>query len=340
MLYRFRDKFQRTRFNLFCRNIMHTPPLRFREAQVCFVSEVSHRDITMYLLAIKSLYQFLDGGRIIVLDDGSLTSYDLALMRRHLPFLRLLHIRDVPRGDTPIGGTWERLLTIADLVREFYVIQVDSDSLTLREIPEVLNYVTDNCSFTLLGKGSFPAIESMPEACNRAKLSPQRSMEPQAISERSLEQFPNSAELNYVRGCSAFAGFARGSFNRDDVEHFSRNMEVVCGSPKWHEWGSEQVTSNLIVANSSKAGVLPFPKYASYHALPGIDYGQFSFIHFMGGHRFENDCYSTFSRHVISRLMSGVCSRAKFEQPAPVVRESGRGLLSELPCRDASTHQD
>jgi len=336
MFYRVRDQLQRTRFNLLCRDIFRTPPLRMRAGDVSFVSLVSHRDLLMYLIAMKSIYRFFGAGRIVVLNDGSLTSKDSALLVRHLPFVRVSTFSEVPTARTPRGGCWERLLLISDLIRDSYVIQVDADSLTLHEIPEVLNFVAENCTFTLLGGGSFPAIESMQDACNRAKRSGQHSMEPQGVSERSLDQVPECAKLKYVRGNAAFAGFARNSFKTGDVEFFSKTMEAVCGKAKWHEWGSEQVTSNLIVANSANAGVLQHPKYTSYYALPEVDYPQSSFIHFMGTHRFENGCYSTLARQVIRQLGSETKHRPSLQEGDSVSEENSRPLPIQFTSQNVS----
>jgi len=293
----------------------------------------------MYLMAIKSICRFLEPGRIVVVDDGSLTNNDRTLLGQHFPSLCIKHIGDVPKADTPVGGTWERLLSIADLVRDSYVIQIDSDSLTLQEIPEVLSYIAGNCSFTLLGAGSFPAVESMFDASNRAKRNSQQSMEPQAVSERYLDRFPDCGNLKYVRGCSGFAGFAQGSFSKADVEYFSKNLEVICGPAKWRQWGSEQVTSNLVVANSPRAGVLSYPKYASYYALPGIDYSQSSVLHFMGGHRFENGYYSMLARRVIRQLISGDRNRFSFEQGTVGRGVSASELLAPSPLQDDSNQK-
>jgi hypothetical protein len=276
-----------------------------RDAAISFVTQVSHKDLLMYLIAIKSIYRFVRGGKIAVLDDGSLTSTDRILLMEHLPLARIFSFSEVPLAQTPKGGTWERLLLISTLVRDDFVIQVDSDSVTLRGVPEISHHLTENCSFTLLGAGSFPAIEPMLDACNRANRNSTRSMEPQGVSERALDRFPDCSKFKYVRGTSALAGFARGSFSAHEVEFFSRCMENICGPAKWHEWGSEQVTSNLIIANSPNACPLPHPNYTSYYPTNTLDYSRSSFIHFMGGHRFENGTYADFARTVIQQLRSG-----------------------------------
>lgn len=284
-----------------------------RDADLTFVSQVSHRDILMYLIAIKSVYRFFDAGRIVVLDDGSLTDEDRVLLTHHLPSIRVVTFGQVHTARTPRGGCWERLLLISSLVRHSYVIQVDSDSLTLQEVSEVLDCVSQNWNFTLLGAGSFPAIESMRDACNRARRNGQSNTEPQGISERSLDRFPECHKLKYVRGSAAFSGFARDSFGSADVEYFSKNMEAICGPHKWREWGSEQVTSNLVIANSAQVCVLQHPKYTSYFALPDVNYSRSSFVHFIGIHRFRKGCYSKLARQTIRGLTSKACNRAGFD---------------------------
>jgi hypothetical protein len=338
MFFRVRDQLQRKRFNFLCRDIFRTPPLRMHDGKVTLVTQVSHRDLVMYLIAIKSIYRFLATGEVVVLDDGSLISDDHMTINEHLPSARIVGFKDIGTASTPKGGCWERLLLIANLVRDTYVMQVDSDSLTLNDIPEVLDYIAQNRSFTLLGAGSFPAVEPMLDACNRAKCKDQRNMEPQGVSERSLDQFPGGGELKYVRGNAAFAGFARSSFTSSDVEYFSRNMERICGTDKWHEWGSEQVTSNLIIANSAKTGILEHPKYTSYYALPDVDYDQSSFVHFMGTHRFENGCYSTLARRVIRHQMSGNGNRTAFEEQLRDVTEANN-LSNHQRQRAGSPHE-
>jgi hypothetical protein len=122
----------------------------------------------------------------------------------------------------------------------------------------------------------------------------------QMISESNLHRLPCDRDIKYVRGSAGFAGFAKGSFSRSDVERFSLGMASLIGEKKWSEWGSEQVTSNFIVANSEKAQVLPFPEYC-FHA-PGTDIESATFVHFIGSHRFDGGRYARLARKVISQL--------------------------------------
>ncbi len=112
----------------------------------------------------------------------------------------------------------------------------------------------------------------------------------QVVAEKNLDKLRNSNKLKYARGCAGFAGFAKGSFSRNEIEDFSEEMEQLVG-PMWKNWGSDQLASNFIIANSPRAAVLPYPKYASYYPESDTDYSESSFLHFIGKNRFENNLY-------------------------------------------------
>jgi hypothetical protein len=257
---------------------------------------VSHRDLTMYLVAIKSLYSRLDEAQIVVLNDGTLTSHDLDLLNAHIRTPRIVSLSDIQNGSCPRGGAWERLLFISDHVRQTYVIQLDSDTLTLDDVPEVKDAIRDNRSFTL-GTSMGRQISPMEEICGQMKAFNDHHV--QVVAEQAFDRLRHYARLKYVRGCAAFTGFARGSFSRRDVEEFSAEMEASIGNV-WRNWGSEQVTSNFIIANSPGAFVLPHPKYANF--APEIPYHQSSFLHFIGTHRFKSGVYVRKARGVVRRL--------------------------------------
>ena len=77
-------------------------------------------------------------------------------------------------------------------------------------------------------------------------------------------------------------------------------MHAAIGD-KWSEWGSEQVMSNIIVANAPHARVLPHPKYADCQKMKP---GQTRFIHFIGSCRFRNGTYAQLGTEVVASLQS------------------------------------
>jgi hypothetical protein len=289
MLFRARRSLGRAWFNFKGRALLGTLPLNCNDRDVTIVSMLCHGEVLMYLFAVKSFCRQL--GRnpmIVILDDGSLSGSDHATLLHHLPQAKIVPISEVPPDRCPKGSCWERLLLISDLVRDSYVVQLDSDTLTLKSIDEVRQCIYANRSFTLMGDRSHPEIEPMLSACARLKSNNGTLVQP--VCERSFDQLPESKSLMYVRGNAGFTGFAKGSIDREKVAWFSDLMRRIANGT-WDQWGSEQVTSNLLVANAAEARVLEFPKYLSYWAHPEVPYEDASFIHFIGPFRFANGIY-------------------------------------------------
>ncbi len=300
MFFRARRALARGWFNLRSASLKQTAPMPCSDPGFTLVSMVCHGEAWMYLLAAKSLCTQLGRTpRVVLLNDGTLTAQDCALIAHHLPGARIVALADVPNPACPRGSCWERLLLIGDLVQQNYVVQLDSDTLTLAAVPEIAACIDENRSFTLLGDQSYAAVEPLAAACVRLKDNPSTMV--QAVCERSFDQLPESADLLYLRGNAGFTGFARGSIDRDRIRFFSDLMRRIAG-PKWDEWGSEQVTSSLLIANSPDPLALPSPKYVSYWAHPEVDYRTSSFIHFIGPHRFEHGFYLGEAQRVIARL--------------------------------------
>jgi hypothetical protein len=179
---------------------------------------------------------------------------------------------------------------------------VDSDTLTLKEPEEVAAFVERNASFTLAGDDGESIVAAAEMAARMKPRVRDGSEHVQRVSEASLDRVFLDGPVRYVRGSSAFAGFGQGSCSRETVERFSMTMASIVGRAKWDEWGSEQVTSNLVVANTPGAEVLGFSEYC-YHR-PELEVENRTFVHFMGTYRFRLGRYRRLARRVI-REMSG-----------------------------------
>jgi hypothetical protein len=262
------------------------------------LSQVQHKDVLLLLLAVKSFARQVRPRTVCVLNDGSLSANDRAVLREHIPGVNLLELAEFRSAICPRGGTWERLLAIASLVRDHYVIQLDSDTLTIGLIEEVRHCIERQSAFAL-GTWNNQKIETMRKRCETArKLAHQTDSHVQVVAEANLDKLDDFESLRYVRGCSGFAGFARQSFTRELVEEISGQMQAAIGA-KWSEWGSEQVMSNIVIANIPNAIVLPHPKYADCHKMqPAVT----EFIHFIGSCRFDDGNYARLGAQLIARL--------------------------------------
>lgn len=296
MLWRIRRRLAQARFDLACRGIRATGPLRPRPAPIRVVSMVGTHDVAMYLVAVKSFYARIPGGEIVVLDDGTLTADDRVTLGRHLGAPRIERIADVATGACPRGGCWERLLRIIELSADSYVIQLDSDVLTLGPLPEVASAIAANVSFTLASSPDAAIVDVEAAAAAVADGDPR---ELQFAAEQALPALPAGLGRRYVRGSAGFAGFGRGTSTRALAEAFSVAMQQRLGD-RWSEWGTEQVASNWLAANAPGGQLLPWHRYRCFYgeALPA----EAALVHFIGTWRYRDGVFVARAREVIAAM--------------------------------------
>ena len=142
MFYRLKDHLRRQRFARACGGVLRTRPVELDpSSEMIVLSQLQHKDVLMFLLALKSFAARVAPRSVYVLNDGSLTTADRSELAEHIPGVALLELDDFRSDACPAGGCWERLLAIAGLVRDHYVVQLDSDTLTLGSIGEVRSAV-------------------------------------------------------------------------------------------------------------------------------------------------------------------------------------------------------
>jgi len=305
MLTTFRRRLETARFDFAVRDILRAPPARPEEGGEGphVVSMVRTEHLRMYLLAIKSFLRHVPAAAVEVLDDGSLTAEDHALLRRHVEGIAITPLASISTGPCPRGGCWERLLHILDLSGERYVVQLDSDVLTARAVPTVVEAIRLNRPFTL-GTGPEFGIVTTAEAA--AAMEGQDRAHTQVEAELALAHIPPGIGGRYIRGSAGFAGFGRGRATRERAEAFSVAMQARMGE-HWRKWGTEQVTSNFLVASSEGGHVLPWPDHCCFE--PRIRPDEVSLIHFVGSWRFDRGVYARLGRGVARELMVGAAPR-------------------------------
>lgn len=292
-----KKKFYRQAFDSTCRDILRTPPVEVdKRSGMAVLSQTYHPDLIMYLVAAKSFAQHIRPALFVIVDDGLLPE-DRTLIRQHLRNVEFVDRRSVPNTACPSGGTWERLLSVADFCQSHYVVQLDSDTVTVQHPAEVAERILRNEAFTLptrVGNG-FVTVE---EASAIARGSDSQHV--QVLAEQQLDVIEALRGTAYIRGCSGFAGFPKGSIRRTDLERFSSLMEQRLGSSVWASWGSEQFASNYMVANCHQKATLPFEKYPYWK--PGIDVRSAELIHFIGDDRFTSAMYPQTAHQAIETL--------------------------------------
>ncbi len=279
-----------------CKAVFSTPPIAPQIDGVVVFSMIGTRVVAPYLVAAKSFMQALGRGRVVLLDDGSLTPTDKSVLAAHLGDPELRSIHDVETGDVPRGGCWERLMTLIDLSAHDYVIQLDSDTVTLGTVDEVRAAIAARRSFTILGGSDGEAqglktltdfrLDVYPDGPDA--LAPDAHVQTQI--EARMDLLPDPDVRHYVRACAAFTGFAPGSVSLADALVFSRAAQAAVGADIWRQWGSEQVASNFLVANTPDPVLLPYARF--FHFWNDGDRPDPGVVHFPGTHRYTGAAYA------------------------------------------------
>lgn len=283
------------------RGILDTLPIIGADDKVILFSMIGTAVLLPYLVAVKSLHHQLQRGRIVLLNDGTLTATDRAILAHHCDNPVILEKSDIDSAPCPRDNCWERLIAILDRRQDAYVIQLDSDTVTTGKIPEVLAAIDANRSFTLAG-GQDEArcgFRSAREIGSIFHADGPMVDHVQAYAEAAMATLPGSDHMRYIRGCAGFAGFARSSAGRLIVSEFSVAMDERLGDT-WRQWGSEQVASNFVIANDHDPMQLPYDRYVNHWAepLPRDP----AFVHFIGTYRFRHGNYSRCTKAAISAL--------------------------------------
>lgn len=286
----------RYRFRRTVRAVIETAPVPLDGVGPVLLSMVQHSDVPAALLAIKSLLRFVSAGQLVVVADPSLTAADRAVFQRHFPGLEVREAHEFRHPDLPQGGCWERLAAIAHYTQQDYVIQLDADTVALAPLSEVSAAVAAARPFTL---GT--SDDQQPESCARVAATARARLagtpHVQLLAESLLDRVEGADQLRYVRGCAGFAGYPRGSFNPERLRELSRRMAHLLGA-RWQQWGTEQFTSNLLLASLPGFQVLPHPRYCE----PSKRTAATVFLHFIGYVRHTNGLYTRVARDTLASL--------------------------------------
>lgn len=293
------ERLHRARFNWEVNAISKTPALSPGKENFIALSMVHHRDVFPYLLALKSFARFLQPARVVMVADPTIDAYDRAVLRDHVPHIEIRDAKEFHRDGIPKGGCWERLTAISDYAQNDYVVQLDADTVALRDLPMVRRAIRQAYSFTLSTEDVQPILSCI-EAAEWAKPRLDGQDHTQLTAEASLDRFDREGKFRYARGCAGFAGFAKGHINPELVRHISVRMSELVGS-QWSAWGTEQFASNLIVCSSPNARLLPHPE----HCHPGRMTDATAFLHFIGYVRFASGLYATTARQICRDLRLG-----------------------------------
>jgi hypothetical protein len=284
------ERLNRLRFDLAVQAMRATPPVARGARPFTALSMVRRSDVHAYLLALKTFAHHAGPERVVVIADPTLGEDDAALIRRHAPHAEILPAAQFRHPALPTGGCWERLSAIAQLSAETSIVQLDADTVTFGEPTEVLRAVRENRSFVLRAEPEAEIVGLAAAAADgRARL--QTTSHIQAAAEARLDELNDPAAFRYIRGCAGFAGFARGALSPERLRDVSAQLRAI-HRERWDEWGTEQVTSNLLAASAPGAFALPHPRYCNADGLTPATV----LAHYIGYIRFRTRDYEERAR--------------------------------------------
>ena len=293
------QRLNKVRFGLAVKKIQRTPVLKTRPSGPVLLSMVHHRDVLSYLLAAKSFARFVVPAKVVIVADPSITAANRELLKRHIPDVCFRNAGEFHCSELPKGGTWERLTAIAEYARENFVIQLDADTVATKSMPEVEQAIRENHAF-LLGTEDVQQIQPGAEVARWAKGRLAGNDHVQLVAESVLDRLSDQQHWKYVRACSGFAGFPKGAFDKEQLVRISQELGALLGT-RWAEWGTEQFSSNLVLASMEGSKLLPHPKYCAPHRANGDT----AFRHFIGYVRHTTPLYADLAGQVVAELRSG-----------------------------------
>lgn len=267
------------------------------QSNVVLLSMLQPADVQMYLLALKSFTQYIRPNKVVIVCDPKLTEPYRDILRQQVSRIEFINAADMRSAHTPQGGCWERFMGIASLNQDYYVIQLDADTLTIAPPNEVLQAIAQQQGFLLATEDyeRFMTLDEIAADSQRKKEGGLTHI--QVESEILLPTLADKGYHRYVRACAGFAGFAPGTVTPEKVYQFSAHYRSHLGE-RWAEWGSEQFASNVILSNSDPVGILPLAKYDSSDCVKPTSV----FLHFIGYVRFVNFEYVRYAKQIIRQL--------------------------------------
>ncbi|MDG3088280.1 hypothetical protein P7F88_20280 [Vibrio hannami] len=301
MIKKIKYEFNKKFYNLALRAVKKLPPIEIKEElDFTLLSVCSHSDLIQYLFALRSFCENTPPKRIFILSDGSLTAEDRKLLMRLNDRITISEANDVVIDGTPSYISWRRLTKIVELVNDSYVVQLDSDVVVRRLIPELNQCIKNQTSFihgTLSGKKITDKVSAQQygEAIKR-----QGFTNLQTYCEAALNKTDDKVISKYVRGSGGLYGIPKKAINQQSIKSISEQYHIAVGE-KWFGWGSEQVAVNTLIANQDNANVLNtddcgIPKFENMAYTNSL-----SIVHFIGTIRFVNMVYYSYCKELLNK---------------------------------------
>lgn len=279
-------------------------------------SAVPHRYRFAYLTAIKSLLRYYADLTVYVHDDGSLLAEDKAMIRKHLPGVRIIDRAAADRAFAEkindaflakVRTSYTSYLKLFDPTlasTNKRIIIVDTDVLFLDRPETIIQWAQNG------GAPWFHQSEPWRQAQSNQPppgSNPQPdSTKPKHIQQMVLERLPDinqalGTEYAFEPGFnSGFVGYDHDTVNYNELKTLLTHLYAMLGD-RIFRWGSEQTMHGLLLG-AKGALALPSDEYMVFTNLNSDRAAQAKFVHFIGEYRYHRMLYPRLAAQVIRRL--------------------------------------
>ncbi len=282
--------------------ILNSPPVAPQQDGLVIFSELGTMQMLPYLVALKSFWRQMRRGRVVILDDGTLTAQDRTILAQHSGDPELLRAGEKRRHLPLPAGGWEGLFTMLERRTGEYWVKLDPDTLTLGPLPEIERALASNRSFTMMAREQSPP-EPMRLRQFASAFHPKGPQDGdlQMRIESRLGQLSGSDSWRYLEGSGGICGFAACGAGSELAAAFRHQLADMLGEePIGRE--AAQVACNFVIANEGAPACLPTERYGQYRGNPADD--DLALLHFKGAEKYLNGAYSELSRTVIAAICS------------------------------------
>jgi hypothetical protein len=305
MLFRIRQALAYRYFHLRVSGLADTPPVRSHTGSRCELhTMLGRRDLTMYLLAVKSLMSFDPDLAVVVHSDGSLGERDFEHIAAHVTDARFVHFEEAEaraqnRLASALLSEWRakdaayRRLIDVELWRDRdRVVILDSDVLTLHKPMDLIAWIAGGQRPFLLGQGGGNRPGPTGSGAHVQALFQQHVPE---LSQ--LTGYPN----RFLQGATAgFCGY-KNEISLERIECALR-ASLSLGLPM-QQWGGDQCLI-IYLLSSAAAERLPEDRYLNFEPkLEGL-VDAAVMVHFYGTHRFHGGNYPRLAANTVRRLQA------------------------------------
>ena len=269
----------------FFKKILKTPPLDSNpDSDVSIHSLVCQQDVEMYLLAIKSFLRFYDNIAVYAHSDGSLDSYDISILKKHVnnisiitrenplwnEFLELIQKDYIEKG---IGNIILMKLFFSQFSDKKKIIILDTDIIFLKKPEILIEWIEKelNCSYY-----------------NQDRYDTLRDAEERIKIEFKLDKLP----LNFNAGFIAL-------YNDVALDEIMKFLQIQEKYKDTKLTKGDQTIQHLLLATRN-AKPLDRKKYVIFY---GKNYTpETVMIHFPNQNRFDNNIYLKLANQVCKEL--------------------------------------